>query len=73
MAIDNIIASLLNIENITIIKARKLRRYIKQVWQQNGYNTDILTAPMVEDESEAFSIAHQLQLNQLHQQISNSQ
>ena len=71
-AIDNVIASLLNIDNINIIKARKLRSYIKHIWQQNGYNTNILSTPMVEDENEAFSIAHQLQLlqqNPISQQI----
>ena len=61
--IDNIIASLLTIDNMVIIKARKLKRYIKLLWQQNGYNMDILTTPMIENESEAFSIAHQIQLS----------
>src|SRR6201985_2039295 len=63
-AIDNIIASLLAIDNTVIIKARKLKRYIKLLWQQNGYNMDILTTPMIENESEAFSIVHQIQLSQ---------
>ena len=63
-AIDNIIVSLLNIDNMTIIKARKLRHYIKQIWQQNGHKLDILMAPMVENEIETFSIAYQLQLQQ---------
>ena len=61
--IDNIVARLLNLDNSMVIKIKVLRRYIKNLWKQNGGPTDILNTPLIE-EQEAIEIAQHIHIQQ---------
>ena len=54
--IDNIVAKLLNLNNIEVIKAKMLRRYLKNLWKINDRSKEILIISLVE-ENEVIEIA----------------